>query len=43
MLDFYLEISYGNKYISLKKMNQGSRILDNIKKLTYGWIKNNES
>jgi len=43
MLDFYLEISYNNKYISLKKLNQGSRILDNIKKLTYGWIKTNES
>lgn len=43
MLDFYLEISYNKQYISLKKLNQGARILDNIKKLTYGWIKCNES
>lgn len=40
MLDFYFEISYENTYISLKKLNQGVRILENIRRLVYGWIKN---
>lgn len=43
MLDFYLEISYNDKIISLKKLNQGTRLLDIIKKLMYGWINSNES
>ena len=32
VLDYYLELSYGRKFISLKKMNQGSRMLETIKK-----------
>ena len=43
MLDFYLEISYKNEFISLKKLNQGCRILSNINKLMYGWINSNGS
>lgn len=43
MLDFYLEISYNDKIISLKKLNQGTRLLDIIKKLIYGWINSNGS
>ena len=42
MLDFFLETSYNNKYISIKKLNQGARLLNNIRKLTYGWVKINE-
>lgn len=43
MLDFYMEISYNNRFISLKKLNQGMKLLDNIRKLVYGWIKSNGS
>ena len=43
MLDFYLEISYNDEIISLKKLNQGTRLLDIIKKLIYGWINSNGS
>ena len=43
VLDYYLELSYAKKFISLKKMNQGSRMLENIRKLMYGWIQSNES
>ena len=43
MLDFYLELSYDKKCISLKKYNYGSRELDTIKKMIFGWIKSNDS
>ena len=43
MLDFYLEISNNDEIISLKKLNQGTRLLDIIKKLIYGWINSNGS
>lgn len=43
MLDFYLEISYNDKIISLKKLNQGTRLLELIKKLMYGWVNSNGS
>ena len=40
MLDFYFEKSYNKKCISLKKLNMLSSKLDNIRKMIYGWIKN---
>lgn len=43
MLDYYLELSYNKRYISLKKMNQGSRMIETIRKLMYGWVSSNES
>jgi len=43
MLDFYLEISYNDKIISLKKLNQDTRLLGIIKKLIYGWVNSNGS
>lgn len=43
MLDYYLEISYDKQYISLKKLTQGARLLEVIRKLMFGWIKSNES
>ena len=43
MLDYYLEMSYHKKYISLKKLTYGSRNLEVIRKLIYGWIKVNGS
>lgn len=43
MLDFYLEISYKKEIISLKKLNQGCRLLDVIRKLMYGWVNSNGS
>ena len=42
MLDFYLELSYDKKYISLKALNNGVRQLDTISKMILGWAKNNE-
>lgn len=39
MLDFYIEISYDKKCISLKKLNLLSSKLDIIRKMIYGWIK----
>lgn len=42
MLDYYMEISYDKKFITLKKLNMGIKILNNIRKLVYGWIKSNE-
>lgn len=41
MLDFYLELSYDKKYISLKALNKGIRQLDTISKMILGWAKNN--
>lgn len=43
MLDFYLEISYNDKIISIKKLNQGTRLLELMKKLMYGWVNSNGS
>ena len=43
MLDFYLEVSYNNKCITEKVLNQGSRKLEDIKKMMYGWVVTNES
>jgi len=43
MLDFYLEQSYNKECISLKKMQNGSRQLNEIRKMVYGWIKENAS
>lgn len=39
MIDFYLELSYKNKYISYKEMSNMTSYLLEIKKLTYGWLK----
>ena len=39
MLDYYLEVSYKNKCISLRKLNNASKKLDVIRKMVYGWIK----
>ena len=39
MLDFYLEISYKNKYINEKICNKKSLELESIRKMIYGWIK----
>ena len=39
MLDFYLEVSYKNKYINEKICNSKSLELERIKKMIYGWIK----
>ena len=43
MLDFYLERSYLNKYISEKVFQNKVNQLNRIVKMIYGWIKNNES
>ena len=43
MIDFYLELSYKNKCINLKKLQGLSRRLNEIRKMTYGWIKSNGS
>ena len=40
MLDFYLEVSYKNKYINEKICNNKALELERIKKMIYGWIKN---
>lgn len=39
MLDYFLEISYDKKYISLKKLTQGTKLLEVVRKLMFGWIK----
>lgn len=39
MLDFYLERSYKNKYISEKECIKKCRKLTEITKMIYGWIK----
>ncbi len=39
MLDYFLEISYDKKYISLKKLTQGTKLLEIVRKLMFGWIK----
>jgi len=43
MLDFYLELSYNSKCISLKNLNTGARLLTEIRKMIYGWMKINGS
>ncbi len=43
MLDFYLEVSYNKKIISVKKLKSISLKLNEIKKLTYGWVKSSGS
>ena len=43
MLDFYLERSYLNKYISEKVFQNKCNQLNRITKMIYGWIKENES
>lgn len=40
MLDFYLERSYKNKYISEKVCLNKTNQLNRITKMIYGWIKN---
>lgn len=40
MLDFYFELAYRKKYISEKKCIHFCKKLQNITKMTYGWIKN---
>ena len=39
MLDFYLEVSYYNKYISESICNKKALELESIRKLIYGWAK----
>lgn len=43
MLDFYLERSYSNKYISEKVCINKSNQLNRITKMIYGWIKHGSS
>lgn len=38
MLDYYLELSYNYEYISLSVLNKGCKSLDEIRKITFGWI-----
>lgn len=40
MLDFYLELSYDKRYISLKVFNKGINMLNTMRKMIFGWIKN---
>ncbi len=39
MLDYFLEISYDKKYISLKKLTHGTKLLEVVRKLMFGWVK----
>jgi len=39
MLDFYFEKSYKNKYINLRNLKKGAKLITIIRKLVYGWIK----
>lgn len=43
MLDFYLERSYLNKYISEKVFQNKANQLNKIIKMVHGWIKSNGS
>ena len=39
MLNYYLEVSLKNKYLSIKVFNNLSNKLEVITKMIYGWIK----